>query len=90
MKHLNKLFAAVVLFAGLTSQAQDSNNPWVVSFGVNGVDTRVSASRSGLSFLDKQFSQTFDVSDNWNMIPSISYITVNYIYNFFYLTIRFN
>ena len=77
MKHLNKLFAAVVLFAGLSSQAQDSNNPWAVSFGVNGVDTRVSASRSGLSFLDKQFSQTFDVSDNWNMIPSISYINVS-------------
>ena len=77
MKHLNKLFAVTLLFAGLTSQAQDSNNPWAVSFGVNGVDTRVSASRSGLGFLDKQFSQTFDVSDNWNILPSISYLTVS-------------
>jgi outer membrane protein OmpA-like peptidoglycan-associated protein len=77
MKHLNKLFAAVVLFAGLTSQAQDSNNPFAVSFGVNGVDTRVSASRSGLGFFDKQFSQTFDVKDNWNYLPSVSYINVS-------------
>jgi OOP family OmpA-OmpF porin len=42
MKHLNKLFAAVML-AGLSSQAQDSNNPWAISFGVNALDTRVSA-----------------------------------------------
>lgn len=77
MKHLNKLFTAVILFAGLTSQAQDNNNPWAVSFGVNGVDTRVSASRSDLSFLDKQFSQTFDIKDNWNIMPSISYINVS-------------
>jgi outer membrane protein OmpA-like peptidoglycan-associated protein len=77
MKHLNKLFAAVALFAGLTSQAQDSNNPWAISFGANGVDTRVSASRDGLGFFDRQFSQTFDVSDNWNILPSISYVNVS-------------
>ena len=77
MTHLNKLFAVTLLFAGLTSQAQDSNNPWALSFGANGVDTRVSASRSGLGFLDKQFSQTFDVSENWNILPSVSYLTVS-------------
>ncbi len=43
MKHLNKIFAAALLFAGLTSLAQDSNNPWAISFGVNAVDTKVSA-----------------------------------------------
>lgn len=43
MKHLKKLFAAALLFVGITSEAQDSNNPWSISFGANGVDTKVSA-----------------------------------------------
>ena len=30
MKHL-KLFAAGLLFAGMSTQAQDSNNPWAIS-----------------------------------------------------------
>ena len=73
MKHLNKLFAAVVMFMGLSSQAQDSNNPWAISFGTNAVDTRVSAA----SKVEDQFSQYFNVSENWNILPSISYITVS-------------
>ena len=35
MKHLNKLFAAALLFAGLTSQAQDSNNVSSFKFEVD-------------------------------------------------------
>ncbi|CAM3822029.1 OmpA family protein [Flavobacterium cucumis] len=77
MKHLNKFFTAALLFAGLSSQAQDSNNPWAISFGANAVDTRVSASRDGLNFLQKTFSQPFDVKDNWNFIPSVSYLNVS-------------
>ena len=73
MKHLNKLFAAVVLFCGLSSQAQDSNNPWAISFGANAVDTRVSAA----SKFEDQISQYFNVEDNWNILPSISYINVS-------------
>ena len=55
MKHLNKLFVAMLLLAGFSSQAQDSNNPWAISFGVNAVDTRVSAA----SKLEDQFSAAF-------------------------------
>ena len=55
MKHLNKLIIAVVLLAGLFSQAQDANNPWSLSFGANAVDTRVSAA----STLQDQFSNYF-------------------------------
>ena len=73
MKHLNKLFAAVVLFCGLSSQAQDSNNPWAISFGANAVDTRVSAATK----FEDQISQYFNVEDNWNILPSISYINVS-------------
>ena len=72
MKHLNKLFAAVFMFIGLSSQAQDSNNPWAISFGTNAVDTRVSAA----SKVENQFSQYFNVKDNWNILPSVSYINV--------------
>jgi OOP family OmpA-OmpF porin len=43
MKHLNKIIIAVVLIVGLNAQAQDSNNPWAVSFGVNALDTKTSA-----------------------------------------------
>ncbi len=73
MKHLNKLFVAVAMIMGLSSQAQDSNNPWAISFGTNAVDTRVSAA----SKVEDQFSQYFNVSDNWNILPSVSYITVS-------------
>lgn len=73
MKHLNKLFAAALLFAGLTSQAQDSNNPWAVSFGVNGVDTKVSAVGND----SPKFIQLLNANQNWNILPSVSYLNVS-------------
>jgi len=73
MKHLNKLFAAVLMLTGLSSQAQDSNNPWAISFGVNAVDTRFSAA----SKLEDQFSEFFNAKDHWNILPSVSYLTVS-------------
>ena len=73
MKHLNKLFAAALLFAGLTSQAQDSNNPWAVSFGVNGVDTKVSAVGND----SPKWIQLVNVDKNWNVLPSVSYVNVS-------------
>lgn len=73
MKQVNKLVAAVVLFIGLSVHAQDSNNPWAISFGTNAVDTRVSAA----SKIQDQFSQYFDAKEYWNVLPSISYLTVS-------------
>ena len=75
MKHFNKLFVAVMMVMGLSSQAQDSNNPWAISFGVNAVDTKTSAG-GGHNWLDKHFSQPFAVKDNWNILPSVSYLSV--------------
>ena len=60
MKHLNKLLVAVMMVMGLSSHAQDSNNPWAISFGVNAVDTRTS-SGAGHGFFDQHFSQPFAV-----------------------------
>ena len=73
MKHLNKLVATLVLLIGLNVQAQDSNNPWAISFGTNAVDTRVSAA----SKIQDQFSQYFNAKSYWNVLPSISYLTVS-------------
>ncbi|MDI1316757.1 OmpA family protein [Flavobacterium sp.] len=73
MKHLNKLFVALVMLAGFSSQAQDSNNPWAISFGVNAVDTRVSAATK----VEDQFSQYFNAKKNWNILPSVSYVNVS-------------
>ncbi len=73
MKHLNKLFAVAIMFAGLTSQAQDSNNPWAVSFGVNGVDTKVSAVGND----SPKWIQLANAEENWNILPSVSYLSVS-------------
>ena len=77
MKHLNKLLVAVMMVMGLTSHAQDSNNPWAISFGVNAVDTRTSAGPEHVNWFQQHFSQPFAVKDNWNILPSLSYIGVS-------------
>ncbi|MFM2368549.1 MAG: hypothetical protein RL619_849 [Bacteroidota bacterium] len=76
MKHLNKLLVAVMMVMGLSSHAQDSNNPWALSFGVNAVDTKTSAG-GGHNWLDRHFSQPFAVNENWNILPSVSYISAS-------------
>ena len=73
MKHLNKLFALLMLLS-LSTQAQDSNNKWAIGFGANAVDGgRVSAADK----FENQFSQYFDAQKYWNVIPSVSYINVS-------------
>ena len=76
MKNLNKFLLGGMMVMGLSSQAQDSNNPWAISFGANAVDTRTSAKGNDGS-LNDIFAQPFDVKSNWNMIPTVSYISVS-------------
>jgi OmpA-OmpF porin, OOP family len=75
MKHLNKIMVTAMLVMGLNSQAQDSNNPWAVTFGANAVDTRTSAGGTH-GRLNSTFSQMWDV-DNWNILPSVSFLKVS-------------
>ena len=75
MKHLNKIFAAALMVFGLSSQAQDSDNPWAITFGANAVDTQASATFDG-DFASR-FNKPFKVKDNWNILPSVSYLTVS-------------
>ena len=73
MRHLNKL-CAILMLAGLSVQAQDSNNKWAISFGANAVDGgRVSAA----SKIDDQFSQFFDAKKYWSILPSATSINVS-------------
>lgn len=70
MKHLNKIVVAALCFIGFGAQAQDDNNKWAITFGANAVDTRISAA----SKFDEQLGQFFDARDNWNILPSVSYL----------------
>lgn len=73
MKHLNKLMALLMLLS-LSTQAQDSNNEWAISFGVNAVDGgRVGAAKK----FENQISNYFNAKDYWSVLPSVSYIGVN-------------
>jgi outer membrane protein OmpA-like peptidoglycan-associated protein len=73
MKHLNKLFSVICLLVVFGSQAQDNDNPWSVTFGVNAVDTKVSAASS----IKDQLSGYFDTKKNWNSQPAISFLNVS-------------
>jgi OmpA-OmpF porin, OOP family len=75
MKHLNKLLFAVMMVMAISSHAQNSNNPWALSFGVNAVDTKASAG-GGKSDINSGLSGLFNVSENWNILPSVSYLSI--------------
>ncbi|PKG41354.1 OmpA family protein [Psychroflexus sp. MES1-P1E] len=79
MKKLNKLFLVLALSLGVFStQAQDENNPWAVVIGTNAVDFY--AADNG--FIPDEmssgslFSEYFNASDNWNFLPSVSYLEI--------------
>lgn len=76
MKQLNKILFAVLLLLSFASNAQDENNPWAITFGVNAVDTRTSASYRPGHFGD-HFSKFFKVNESWNILPSVSYLNVS-------------
>lgn len=76
MKHLSKLVAAFFLLLGISSvNAQDSNNPWQIGFGMNAID--VYPTNSDKSYAGDWFDEYFNVSDHWNILPSISTISVS-------------
>ncbi|GAA3776265.1 OmpA family protein [Corallibacter vietnamensis] len=54
--------------------AQDENNPWAISFGVNAVDFYPTGENAPLG---DYFDEYFNVSDHWNILPSLSSLTVS-------------
>ncbi|WP_294736645.1 OmpA family protein [uncultured Flavobacterium sp.] len=73
MKQLNKLFVAALMVLGLNANAQDDNNPWAISFGANATSTRFGAA----SEFGDQFGGYFKVKENWNVLPSVSYLRLS-------------
>ncbi len=72
MKHLSKLLVVALLVVGYNNiQAQDADNPWQVSFGVNAIDVYPTGDVSDFG------NEFFNANDHWNILPSISYVGVS-------------
>ncbi|WP_274476396.1 OmpA family protein [Mangrovimonas aestuarii] len=76
MKNLSRLLFAGLLFLGFSNTyAQDENNPWAISLGVNAVDFYPGGDDS--PYVGDIFDEYFNASDHWNVLPSLSYVTVS-------------
>jgi len=78
MKNLTKLFLfAALTFVGLsTANAQDKNNPWAISIGVNAVDTYPVYPPDNRPLTGGFPDEYFNVRDHWNILPSVSTLYV--------------
>ncbi len=75
MKHLSRFLVASLLVLGLsTANAQDENNPWAVSIGINAVD--IYPTGGDLPYQGDIFEEFFNASDHWNILPSVSRLSV--------------
>lgn len=75
MKNLSRLFfAAVLLMSFSTSNAQDKNNPWALGIATNAVDFYPVGEDTPQG---DYFDEYFNVTDHWNIMPSISMISVS-------------
>ncbi len=78
MKHLSKLLVVALVFVGINSiQAQDENNPWQVSIGVNAIDAYPTNDSDNPFSSTTLFDEYFNASDHWNILPSVSYVSVS-------------
>nr|WP_297788412.1 OmpA family protein [uncultured Allomuricauda sp.] len=78
MKHLSKLLVVALVFVGFNSiQAQDENNPWQVTIGVNAIDTYPTNDSNNPLSSTTLFDEYFNVTDHWNILPSVSYVGVS-------------
>ncbi|MFH6770815.1 OmpA family protein [Gaetbulibacter aestuarii] len=76
MKNLSRLlFAMLLVFVYSNANAQDENNPWQITVGVNAVDAYPNA--DGAPFSETIFDEYFNLDDHWNILPSISSISVS-------------
>jgi len=75
MKNLSRLlFVAVLLMSFSTTHGQDKNNPWAITIGVNAVDLYPVGEDTPQG---DYFDEYFNVKDHWNILPSLSTITVS-------------
>ena len=75
MKHVSRFLLASLLILGLsTANAQTEDNPWAVMIGVNAVD--IYPTGGDLLFQGGIFDEFFNASDHWNILPSVSTLSV--------------
>ena len=78
MKKLGKLILAfTVLFQISFMAAQDKNNQWQVSFGVNAVDFHPVGSDTENNATGHLFSEFFNIQENWNTQTAINTIGIS-------------
>jgi outer membrane protein OmpA-like peptidoglycan-associated protein len=78
MKQLSRLLVVGLLLIGFNNiQAQDENNPWQISFGVNAIDVYPTNDQDAAYPTGALFDEYFNVNDHWNILPSISYVSVS-------------
>ena len=79
MKNLSRLLFVAVLLIGFTANAQDQNNPWAVTIGANAVDLYPVGEDMPQG---DYFDEYFNVTDHWNIFPSLSTISVSIAFIF--------
>ena len=74
MKHLKVALLALLLITGFNNvNAQDQNNPWAISLGVNAVDFYPTNAVGQGAWFD-EFA---NAADHYNILPALSKITVS-------------
>ena len=74
MKNLNRLILTTLLvFAIGNVNAQDENNPWQITIGVNAVDVFPVGEDAPQG---DYFQEFYNVEENWSILPSISLISL--------------
>lgn len=74
MKNLSRLLFAMLLLIGFSNaNAQDQNNPWSLTFGINAVDVYPVGEDAPQG---DYFDEFLNVTDHWNILPSLSTIKV--------------
>ncbi|MFH4965963.1 OmpA family protein [Gaetbulibacter sp. M235] len=75
MKNLSRLLFAMLLVLGYSNaNAQDKNNPWQITIGANAVDFFPVGEDAPQGDI---FAEYFNVGDHWNILPSLSTISVS-------------
>jgi outer membrane protein OmpA-like peptidoglycan-associated protein len=75
MKNLSRLLCALLVVLVMSNaNAQDKNNPWQITIGVNMVDLYPVGEDAPRG---DYFDEFFNASDHWNILPSLSTIAVS-------------
>jgi len=94
MKQLSRLLVVALVLLGFNNiQAQNEDNPWQFTIGINAIDVYPTNSKPSTAFPPYEtgglFDEYFNVNDHWNILPSISYLGLSrYIGDGFSLGVR--